>query len=795
MENIGTYTDEKGALHLLILAADVDEAEEIAKAKKHTIKVKFKELKGKHGASETDAVGADHRKPSEENQNSEERPAHDSDVTGDSSSVKQDSIVDDSPVDPLSAGSGTAVQETASTSEDTVHASIETANSQELDVSAVAPSETAINKKQKKQKRSELDPAGTLTLAYGIRGDHTITHKEEEWSLDHTVSWKQKNKDKHALDVTEDLPDLQSETELRVMAEFLAIKGLRKGAYVTAKTDWFGTEFKKRPTLDCVSSGHGKIVLLYADNRGYRVIGSRATKTKAMMAVTTGNAPAAYKEEELYEDAVEYVSSYYRLKPNKKKNDLTKQKYMVFLLMVKSGWGRYSRLHSVWHKVDSTVASLHMSDDDDDADHDDDMPNLVYSDGRGNVELTPVNRKATADKSHVKGVASGATNHQQTQQHNAQESQSSPKKTTPPEKKVDGHDIIQKAIKDTSEKITFEGEAWFNATFGFKEHKNASDQGFNETKGKFTYENEILKFNGTNGAQKQWEAGTFETKSLDDLRKLKKSNQNGKAIKPTFVEGNVAMLHDDLEYNGAVFQAASQFNCLEFADKEKTPADGIAGYVHDQTQGPACAMACAPGTIVRNYFEQTTKKQINTLDDAISFLSERAGSTDQLVTVNNGYAESTKEKLKKLNKVLKDASDRDEAKTRIKVGIQRDTEVTCTQDKNKNWLKSASHNVVTQVYVSAIPLGRYMSKTTTAQLWQPLAEMVLEAAYEATLLVALDLQKKAVLTYVGRGVFGNKGEWIAGAIEKALDTLKGSDLEVVINEYKKDAKMQNLITH
>lgn len=62
------------------------------------------------------------------------------------------------------------------------------------------------------------------------------------------------------------------------------------------------------------------------------------------------------------------------------------------------------------------------------------------------------------------------------------------------------------------------------------------------------------------------------------------------------------------------------------------------------------------------------------------------------------------------------------------------------------------------------------------------------------LLVALGLQKKAVLTYVGRGVFENQDEWIAGAIKKALDTIEGSDLEVVINEYEEDEKMQDLIT-
>jgi hypothetical protein len=57
----------------------------------------------------------------------------------------------------------------------------------------------------------------------------------------------------------------------------------------------------------------------------------------------------------------------------------------------------------------------------------------------------------------------------------------------------------------------------------------------------------------------------------------------------------------------------------------------------------------------------------------------------------------------------------------------------------------------------------------------------------------LVIKKKAVLTYVGRGAFKNEAGWIAGAIKKALDALKGSGLEVVINEYKKHEEMRNLL--
>jgi hypothetical protein len=52
----------------------------------------------------------------------------------------------------------------------------------------------------------------------------------------------------------------------------------------------------------------------------------------------------------------------------------------------------------------------------------------------------------------------------------------------------------------------------------------------------------------------------------------------------------------------ATFQAASQFNCLEFTGPSLTPEAGVSIYEFDRTQGPACAIACGPATVYRNYF-------------------------------------------------------------------------------------------------------------------------------------------------------------------------------------------------
>jgi hypothetical protein len=65
---------------------------------------------------------------------------------------------------------------------------------------------------------------------------------------------------------------------------------------------------------------------------------------------------------------------------------------------------------------------------------------------------------------------------------------------------------------------------------------------------------------------------------------------------------DIFALHTDPIYCDATFLVASQFNCLEFPTPHHVPENGITDYIYDPTQGPACAVAAAPGTVLRNYF-------------------------------------------------------------------------------------------------------------------------------------------------------------------------------------------------
>jgi hypothetical protein len=109
--------------------------------------------------------------------------------------------------------------------------------------------------------------------------------------------------------------------------------------------------------------------------------------------------------------------------------------------------------------------------------------------------------------------------------------------------------------------------------------------------------------------------------------------------------------------------------------------------------------------------------------------------------------------------------------------IHRDVEVTDTEGEHRP--------VVSQAFCSALPIA-YTGVSSTH--WRPFAALVLDAAYEATLLAAvLNKQRGAsnvvLLTFLGGGVFGNEAEWINAAILRALTMMSGFGLDVRLVSY------------
>lgn len=263
-------------------------------------------------------------------------------------------------------------------------------------------------------------------------------------------------------------------------------------------------------------------------------------------------------------------------------------------------------------------------------------------------------------------------------------------------------------------------------------------------------------------------AGRLLTPALGDLPPPPTGQDR---IRVREVVADVRALHADPANAGALFQVASQFNLLEMIGPDVSPEAGIACYASDLTQGPACAMACAAGTIYRAYFVpvgnglgQTSNRQMDMLADLGRALGNADGSLWQM---RNGYALPRPRGLQRVVSSIASA-DRMKLAHLLRVGIQQGTEVT---------LPGAGHRVQ-QTYASALPIA--YSDSPPAD-WEPFARLVLDAAYQATLASALAVGARTVyLTRLGGGAFGNPANWITDAIAGAIHTYRAAPLEVRI---------------
>ena len=281
---------------------------------------------------------------------------------------------------------------------------------------------------------------------------------------------------------------------------------------------------------------------------------------------------------------------------------------------------------------------------------------------------------------------------------------------------------------------------------------------------------------------KSWLCGELETPTLAQLRQHVRNIKRDLApISVRNVVGNVQHLHFNRANENALFQVASQFNLLEMTSPRVTPECGVGIYEKDFTQGPACAIAAGAGTIYRNYFVDINGRIGQTADNQIDCLSGIAklfdNSKQRLWKMVNGYALPSAEGLEEINRKLEsmDEAALDAVRQALQIGLHWDTQVT---------LGDASHTV-SQAYCSAMPVA-YTNHTK--ELWAPLAKIVLEAAYEATICAAIlnvdrNRNNRLFLTRLGGGAFGNNPDWITDAISRSLELYSDSGLDVAIVSY------------
>ncbi|MEO5839552.1 MAG: hypothetical protein ABIQ73_01470 [Acidimicrobiales bacterium] len=278
--------------------------------------------------------------------------------------------------------------------------------------------------------------------------------------------------------------------------------------------------------------------------------------------------------------------------------------------------------------------------------------------------------------------------------------------------------------------------------------------------------------------ERQMQHGTFETPTLGELRQRCRAIARGSGgLRVREVVGDAQALHCQPANAGACFQVASQFNTLEMVSPSVTPEDGIDRYEHDHTQGPACAIACGAGTIYRNYLVPVDGRIGQSADRQLNCLADLAAQLGVDIKMRNGYALPTGGQLDTIRHRLAGVDDaaRDALMAHLRIGVQSDTEVT---------LGGAGHTV-TQAYCSALPIAYTQ---LPAPQWAPFAQLVLDAAYEATFAAAtLNASRTGnhtvYLTRVGGGAFGNPGSWITDAIERALRVFADADLDVAVVSY------------
>jgi hypothetical protein len=323
--------------------------------------------------------------------------------------------------------------------------------------------------------------------------------------------------------------------------------------------------------------------------------------------------------------------------------------------------------------------------------------------------------------------------------------------------------------------------SWFERLTGFREE--TGPDGYRATRSRLEVDGPFLR-SKVNG--RRYRIGTLELVSLESLRERAKAGPpiDGAATL-RLIEAEAGALHRSVENAGALFQVASQFNLLEMVSPLVEPEDGVACYAHDRTQGPACAIAAGAATLYRNYFAdlgtsigQTRTQQLDGFADLGNALARGIQqSPDSLWRMSNGYALFSAGAVDRISSHIDglDVDRRDALRRRLKIGVHWDVEVTTTP--------TSPGPTVSQAFCSALPIAYHSEEILRTAHWAPLAKLVLESAYEATLWSAvLNAQRggsrRVFLTLLGGGAFGNEEDWILGAMDHALEAVADHGIAV-----------------
>lgn len=278
-------------------------------------------------------------------------------------------------------------------------------------------------------------------------------------------------------------------------------------------------------------------------------------------------------------------------------------------------------------------------------------------------------------------------------------------------------------------------------------------------------------------AGRRWRAGRFEALSVRELRTRAARSSTGKrarvrlwVLDGTSPATDIGSLQGNAS-GSALFQVASQFNCLEAPSPRMT---SVESYFDDYTQGPRASISAFPGTLLRHYsapaasggrFVQTNDgQQIELLADVCD---------PGVATVRNGYLLA-----RNITNPKGFIARLEERFEMIRVGVHDDVDAVLGYD----WDGSVNAPArIAQVFTSTVAGGGYSNTSGLTGACQQL----LRAAYLGTLLAAASLGRdRVVLTLIGGGAFANPPriiwEAILWAIAEAESAIAG-DMDVIVN--------------
>ena len=289
-------------------------------------------------------------------------------------------------------------------------------------------------------------------------------------------------------------------------------------------------------------------------------------------------------------------------------------------------------------------------------------------------------------------------------------------------------------------------------------------------------------------AGQTWSAGRFETPTLDELLRRAKSVRNAAQSGSTgrlrlWVLDGASPATDigglqATSGEGALFQVASQFNCLESPGPNVSP---VANYFGDSTQGPRASISAFPATLLRHYaapsrdggrfVQQTGGPQIDLLADVFG-----------RPACHNGYftGQGVGDPVRIVRLLLDRFGE-------IRIGVHDRAEVVLGYDWD-GAVETSPPPLIAQVFTSTVAGGMYGGERALGGVhFTSTCRELLRAAYLGTLLAAVSLKRRrVVLTLIGGGVFGNPIPLILESIKWAIEQVEpllASDLEVVVNGY------------